>query len=99
MANYKITKCLCCNSDNLDLVLDLGMQPLANTYRPTLDKNIEKYPLALNVCLSCWHSQLSYCVDRKLIFDSYVYISGTSKTVNAYFLWFANEIKNYSKGW
>jgi 2-polyprenyl-3-methyl-5-hydroxy-6-metoxy-1,4-benzoquinol methylase len=92
MANYKINKCLCCNSKELDLVLDLKMQPLANTYRHTQDTNIEKYPLALNVCLSCWHSQLSYCVDRKLIFDSYAYISGTSKTLNAYFRWFAKEL-------
>lgn len=93
MASYEITKCLCCNSENLDLILDLAMQPLANTYRDTKDKNIKKYPLALNVCLSCWHSQLSYCVDRKFIFDSYTYISGTSKTLNAYFRWFAQELK------
>ena len=92
MTSYRITKCLCCNSKNLDLVLDLGMQPLANTYRKNLDNILEKYPLALNVCISCWHSQLSYCVDRKLIFDSYTYISGTSKTLNSYFRWFAHEI-------
>ena len=93
MASYKITKCLCCNSENLDLVLDLAMQPLANTYRRIQDINVEKYPLALNVCLNCWHSQLSYCVDRKLIFDSYTYISGTSKTLNSYFRWFSQELK------
>lgn len=93
MDSYKITKCLCCNSENLDLVLDLAMQPLANTYRRIQDINVEKYPLALNVCLNCWHSQLSYCVDRKLIFDSYTYISGTSKTLNSYFRWFSEELK------
>jgi len=92
MGSYKITKCLCCNSENLDLILDLSKQPLANTYRHTHDSSIEKYPLALNVCLSCWHSQLSYCVDRKLIFDSYTYISGTSKTLNSYFRWFAEQL-------
>lgn len=98
MASYKIDKCLCCNSIDLDLVLDLKMQPLANTYSHTQEKNIEKYPLALNLCLSCWHSQLSYCVDRKLIFDSYAYISGTSKTLNAYFHWFAEELNKIIPG-
>jgi len=94
MPSYKIIKCLCCNSENLDLILDLDKQPLANNYRHTKIKNIKKYPLALNVCLNCWHSQLTYCVDRKLIFDSYAYISGTSNTLNAYFRWFAEELKN-----
>ncbi|MBT8564062.1 class I SAM-dependent methyltransferase [Polynucleobacter paneuropaeus] len=93
MAGYKITKCLCCNSENLDLVLDLAVQPLANSYRQIQHINEEKYPLALNLCLDCWHSQLSFCVDRKLIFDSYTYISGTSKTLNRYFRWFSEELK------
>jgi SAM-dependent methyltransferase len=69
------------------------MQPLANTYRDTIVHNIQKYPLALNVCLNCWHSQLTYCVDRKFIFDSYTYISGTSNTLKNYFRWFAQELK------
>lgn len=99
MASYRLTKCLCCNSENLELVLDLAMQPLANAYNHTRHEIIKKYPLALNVCLDCWHSQLSYCVDRKLIFDSYPYISGTSTTLNIYFKWFANElVKIISQG-
>ncbi|MBU3580227.1 methyltransferase domain-containing protein [Polynucleobacter sp. 73C-SIWE] len=93
MASYPLTRCLCCDSNNLSLVLDLAMQSLANSYSEKKDALMEKYPLALNVCPSCWHAQLSYCVDRGLIFDSYKYISGTSKTLNNYFRWFAKEIK------
>ena len=91
---FKIIKqCLCCNKENLKKILDLGRQPLANDYKetPSINEN-EIYPLELNLCENCWHAQLSVCVDRELIFKNYNYVSGTSKTLNKYFRWFAEGI-------
>lgn len=87
-----INKCLCCNSENLIEVLDLGEQPPANSYRNNSNEILEKYPLGLNVCNDCWHLQLTFNVDRKSIFDEYHYASGTSKTLLNYFSWFAERL-------
>ncbi len=85
-------RCLCCDSSDLDLVLDLANQPLANYYSKTPDHDFYTYPLQLNLCKSCFHAQLSVSVDRKQIFDDYAYVSGTSQTLNRYFEWFADAL-------
>lgn len=89
MSNHDLENCLCCGSDQLEQVLDLGLQPPANSYTRSSEEKVEEYPLGLNVCADCWHAQLSFCVDRQEIFDRYAYISGTSETLNRYFKWFA----------
>lgn len=92
MSGYKLNACLCCGSDSLECTIDFGKQPLANSYSQEMISDPKTYPLALNLCKNCWHSQLSYCADRNEIFDSYLYVSGTSSTLNSYFKWFASEI-------
>ena len=92
---YALTHCLCCNSDELILTLDLGHQPLANDFRPPYSLEPETFPLALNTCKKCWHSQLSHCVSRELIFSNYTYASGTSTTLAHYFKWFAENLKKF----
>lgn len=92
MSSYTITNCLCCGGAKLRMALDLGMQPPANSYTESAAERVEEFPLGLNVCQDCWHSQLSYCVDRRQIFDQYAYVSGTSKTLTLFFTWFANAL-------
>ena len=46
---YTIDKCLCCDGDNINLLLDLNKQPLANSYHDN-SKELEKYPLGVNLC-------------------------------------------------
>ena len=94
MSNHRIEHCLCCGSNQLQSVLDLGVQPPANSYSKDADTVIKPHPLGLNVCLDCWHSQLSYCVDRREIFDQYADVSGTSRTLTQFFEWFANALVN-----
>ena len=36
------TKCICCNRNNLELLLDLNGQPLANSYHNNLRVNLLK---------------------------------------------------------
>jgi 2-polyprenyl-3-methyl-5-hydroxy-6-metoxy-1,4-benzoquinol methylase len=92
MSNHWIKCCLCCGSEKLTSVLDLGMQPPANSYSEDADTVVTRHPLGLNVCMDCWHSQLSYCVDRHEIFDRYAYVSGTSRTLAEFFAWFASAL-------
>jgi SAM-dependent methyltransferase len=87
-----LNECLCCGSKKLKLILDLGDQPLANSYHKP-DEILDKYPLALNLCRDCFHLQLSIAVDPDLMFKNYLYVSGTSKTLKNYFKMFADNIK------
>lgn len=88
---YHQASCLCCANSNLNLVIDLGNQPLANNLIHQKDENYDTFPLALNGCLDCGHLQLKYFVDPTLLFDDYSYASGTSNTLKNYFDWFAKE--------
>lgn len=90
--NYKITNCLCCNSKVLLTTLNLGNQPPANSYTASNENSLHDFPLELMLCTNCWHSQLSFCVDRASIFNNYSYVSGTSSTLINYFNWFANSL-------
>jgi len=84
-------KCLACGSDNLQKSLDLGSQPLANDYR-TQPEFLNNYPLAVNLCLDCYHLQLTHTVDPKEIYSNYLYVAGTSRTLKDYSDWFAGYV-------
>lgn len=94
MSNHTLTHCLCCGASDLRPVLDLGLQPPANSYVMSADEQVDVFPLGLNLCSVCWHAQLSYCVDRHDIFDKYAYVSGTSTTLNRFFGWFSQSLAN-----
>lgn len=94
MKNCKIiNKCLCCGNDNLETILDLNDQPLANSYHK--GETLSHFPLRLNLCNVCYHLQLSHSVNPDLMFKNYLYVSGTSKTLRDYFEWFTNFTLNY----
>lgn len=77
--------CLVCNTP-VDLeYLNLNDQPLANSYHK--GEKLKKYPLRMKVCTKCWHSQLSVSVDPAEMFEHYLYISDTTKTLTKYFEW------------
>lgn len=92
MSSHPIDRCLCCDGSGLRTALDLGEQPPANRYAVSSGEVVPTHPLALNVCPRCWHAQLSYCVDRRELFDRYAYVSGTSKTLGRFFEWFAGRL-------
>ncbi len=89
--SYEVRKtCRCCDSTNLEQVLDLGQQPLANSYT-TEPKGLDTYPLELMVCRDCFHNQLSIVVDPDEMFRHYLYVSGTSRTLRVHFEELAEE--------
>lgn len=91
----KLTACLCCGSKDLNLVLDLNKQPLANSFKLAVTDHEDTFPLCLNVCTNCTHLQLSHAVNPDLLFKHYLYVSGTSQTLRDYFDWFAGFTLRY----
>lgn len=88
----EVKNCRCCNSSDLHCVMDLQPQPLANSYHDGHDSLIN-YPLIINVCKNCFHTQLSGVVDPDEMFLNYLYVSGTSKTLHEYFEWFVRMVE------
>jgi len=89
-----LANCRTCGSANLERILDLGRQPLANSYvkEPTI---LPVYPLELMVCRRCFHNQLSVVVNPDLMFRDYLYVSGTSRTLRDHFEAFARQTLNW----
>lgn len=99
MENAKeLTECLCCGSKSLSMTLDLGVQPMANSFLVNETDEELTFPLVLNLCRECFHLQLSHAVDPDLLFRNYLYVSGTSQTLKDYFDWFANLAFDYYQG-
>lgn len=86
----KLTECLACGCETLVPVLDLGKQPLANSFKDTKEEIQEEFPLAINHCANCYHVQLTHAVNPDLLFKNYLYVSGTSDTMREHFKWFAD---------
>lgn len=91
----KLHSCLCCGKSKMRLVLDLGDQPLANSYLQTPTQIENLFPLALNFCEICTHLQLTHQVDPDLLFKNYIYVSGTAKTNQEHFQDFVQVTKQY----
>lgn len=74
----KVAKCRCCGSKNLLLYLNLGKQPLANSYHK--EDKLKEYSLEVMLCQNCFHSMLSIVIKPELMFRNYLYVSGTTET-------------------
>ena len=85
----KLDYCLACGGHNLTLMLDLNDQPLANAFKEEPGDKEPYFPLAVNMCHDCHHLQLTHAVNPKLIYEHYLYVSGTSKTYLHYMHWYA----------
>ena len=75
-----MAECLLCHGA-LTIILDFGLQPLANRLR-TLEQLSEpepRYPLRFARCTKCGHFQLADRVDPSILFGDYKYASGVAK--------------------
>lgn len=88
------SRCRICQADALAVVLDLGDQPLANSFiRPEESARPEpRYPLELCRCEDCGHVQLSLTVSPEIMFREYLYVSGTSDTIPVHFARYAKDV-------
>lgn len=95
---HKNTECLACGSSNVHTALDLGMSPLANSYKKSASDVDPCYPLAVLLCQDCFHLQLSHTVNPSIIYKNYLYATGTNNTIKEYSKWFANFCAEYVPG-
>jgi SAM-dependent methyltransferase len=74
--------CRTCQSTDIDLVLDLGLSPIANRYITSSDFMDELvYPLAIAICNKCKIVQTTETLPRESIFEeNYAYFSSTSSS-------------------
>ena len=85
--NGHIYKCQICNSNKLNLILDLGHQPLCDTLltKEMLEQQETKYPLRMVWCEECSLAQLDYCVDGSIVYyPGYPYRTGITKQLVEY---------------
>ena len=88
----KKKSCVLCFSKKLRKVLNFKETPLANSYKKSLNKKEQYFPLSCVLCENCGHLQLSYLVNPKIMFENYLYVSGTSKVLKEHFVDYAKKM-------
>lgn len=79
---YTILCCRYCQSKNLTSYMNLGSQPLADSFLRKKDIPTEKnYPLNVMLCRTCGLSQLSIVVDPTYLFGEYAYLTSSSNAL------------------
>src|SRR5687768_13496120 len=75
--------CRACGGRTLERVLDLGRQPLANALLagPSAFASERFFPLSLVFCRDCALVQILDVVDPTILFEHYLYVTGTSETI------------------
>lgn len=92
---YKLEKtCRICSGRNLEMVLDLGMQPPANAFLRETDLNLEekKFPLRVFFCKDCYLLQLLDIIDKDYLFSHYLYLSSANKPLSEHFARYASYV-------
>jgi SAM-dependent methyltransferase len=85
--------CRICNKTNLELAIDLGMQPWANHFLTREEVGSEPfYPLQVLYCHDCATAQLDYTVKKEVMFSDHTYLSGITKSLSEHFRKSAEEV-------
>lgn len=86
-------KCRVCDSTELELAIDLKMQPRGNHFLKKEEIGQEPfYPLRVLYCHNCATSQLDYAVKKEIMQKDHTYVSGTTKTLDLHFQKVAHEV-------
>src|SRR5258707_7871276 len=86
--------CRLCGVSKLDKVLSLAPIPLANAFvtRENLSAVQPHFPLDVWLCEACGHVQLLDVIDSRVLFEHYVYVSGTSPAFVRHFEQYADYV-------
>jgi len=88
----KISSCRACGQAGLVDILDLGKQPLANALVAPGNSTINKVPLSTAFCPNCSLFQLKETVNKEVLFNHYVWVTGTSVAAREYARVFADRV-------
>ena len=91
-ASITIDRCRVCEKRAIEPVLDLGCQPLANSLRRDVSEVLPSFPLELCRCGVCGTVQLTETVDPGILFDHYVWVTGTSEGARSYSTVFCEQL-------
>ncbi|MGH7940606.1 MAG: methyltransferase domain-containing protein, partial [Limisphaerales bacterium] len=96
---HRRESCRLCGGRRLLSVLKLAPTPPANAFvsRDQLNKPQPCFPLEVFFCEDCTHAQLLDVVDPSVLFENYVYVSGTSPSFVAHFESYARAILDQFK--
>jgi SAM-dependent methyltransferase len=91
---YRRSTCRLCGGADLRMVLSLTATPLANAFvaKDQLSVSQDRYPLDVRMCGECGHVQLLDVVDPKVLYEHYVYVSGTSPVFVRHFESYARYV-------
>jgi hypothetical protein len=85
--------CRNCSSNELELVIDLGMQPWGNNFMPMASAEpAPLYPLEAFFCNDCTMVQLGYTVPKETMFVEHNYVSGTTNSLKKHFKQVGDEM-------
>lgn len=92
----EVTSCRVCKAEDLNLILDLGSTPPANSFltKEQLSEKEPFFPLKVNFCNECGQLQLSHSVSPELLFKGYLYVSSTSPVFIKHFEEYAKQVFN-----
>jgi SAM-dependent methyltransferase len=86
-------QCRVCDSRELELAIDLGLQPWCNHFLPPEEAGSEPfYPLRVVHCAECNTAQLDFTVPKETLFSDHTYLSGITRTLNDHFARVAREV-------
>ncbi|MFM7383441.1 MAG: methyltransferase domain-containing protein [Microcystaceae cyanobacterium] len=86
-------QCRVCDSENLELAIDLGSQPWCNHFLKPEEVGQEPYyPLRVLYCHDCGTVQLDYTVKKEIMFGDHTYLSGVTKSLSEHFRQVAQEV-------
>jgi len=96
----EIAACGVCHSSDLNVLLDLGSQPLAERMDapPRVNKQLPElwYPLKLMQCPNCSLAQLNYIVDQAEVFPrDHPYATGNTFTLREHFAQLAEAMSQH----
>lgn len=87
-----IISCRVCGQGGLVDILHLGQQPLANALVRPGSGSIRRFPLSTAFCPQCALFQLKETVPKEILFDHYVWVTGTSQGAREYAKLFAGRV-------
>ena len=92
MTSNKSSYCRVCDSERLELCVDLGNQPWCNDFLRADQVGREPfYPLRVVFCHDCSTAQLDFTVAKEVMFGDHTYLSGVTRSLSAHFERVAHE--------
>lgn len=89
----ELSKCRVCGSEDLELLLSLGNQPLTGVFIKPEDEDPLIAPLDLTICNNCKFVQLAHTIKPELMYSSYWYRSGINKTMKDHLKGVVDDVK------